>query len=182
MKGKLIYTEKQTFRNTFFWWLQAVISLGVIGVFAFGLGKQLISNEPWGNNPMSDTALIITTLITVIILGAIQWLFTVMKLIIEIDKNGIYYSYYPFVRSKQKVSRNDLESMEVRKYKPILEYGGWGYRISPGKGKALNVKGKWGLQLVLKDNKKILLGTQKPEQLKSAIEQLKRHWKEANYG
>ncbi len=182
MKGKLLYTEKQTFRNTFFWWLQAVISLGVIGAFTFGLSKQIISGEPWGDNPMSDTALIITSLGTLVLLGGIQWLFTVMNLIIEIDHRNLYYSYYPFVRSKRKVAKGDIKSMEVRKYKPILEYGGWGYRISPGNGKALNIKGKWGLQLVFKNGDKLLLGTQKKEALARAIEELKQHWNEANYG
>ena len=59
-----------------------------------------------------------------------------------------------------------------------MEYGGWGYRISPRNGKAFNIKGSWGLQLVLSNGDKLLLGTQKPEELKKAIEQLKESWNE----
>ncbi|WP_421876068.1 hypothetical protein [Marinoscillum sp.] len=178
MKGKLIYSEKQTFRNTFFWWLQAMISLGVIGMFAYGVSKQLIRGEQWGNTPMSDTALIITALISFIILGAVQWLLSSMTLLIEIDQNNLYYSYFPFVRSKRTLTKKDLTSLEVRKYKPILEYGGWGYRISFNNGKALNIKGNWGLQLVLQNGDKLLLGTQKAEALKEAINTLQQNWNE----
>ena len=65
----------------------------------------------------------------------------------------------------------------VHTYDPIGEYGGWG--IKYGKmGKAYNVSGNRGVQLEFADRKSILIGSQKPEQLDSAIEQyLKNHVK-----
>ena len=178
MKGKLIYTEKQNFKNTFFYWLELAIALTILGGLAYGISVQIINGKPWGTSPMSDTALLITAAITFIILGGIHWLFTTMSLVIEIDAGNLYYSYFPFVSSQKTISKNDIQSLEVRKYKPIMEYGGWGYRISPRNGKAFNIKGSWGLQLVLSNGDKLLLGTQKPEELKKAIEQLKESWNE----
>ncbi|MCQ0110186.1 hypothetical protein JGC31_01235 [Zhouia sp. CL16] len=53
---------------------------------------------------------------------------------------------------------------KVIKYNPIKDYGGYGWRIGfRGKGKALNIRGNKGIQIIYKNNKKLLIGTQKPE-------------------
>jgi len=56
----------------------------------------------------------------------------------------------------------------AREYKPIREYGGWGIRYVIG-GIAYNVYGNKGVQLILKNKKKVLVGTQKPEEFYQAI-------------
>jgi hypothetical protein len=38
-----------------------------------------------------------------------------------------------------------------------------------GAGKALNVSGNMGLQIIFKDNTRLLIGTKKPETLKNVI-------------
>ncbi|MBC8644094.1 hypothetical protein H9W95_08645 [Flavobacterium lindanitolerans] len=61
----------------------------------------------------------------------------------------------------------------VRQYAPIAEYGGWGLRYDfMGKGKALNVSGNKGLQLKFTDNKKLLIGTNKPDELTEILKKL----------
>ena len=61
----------------------------------------------------------------------------------------------------------------VREYSPIAEYGGWGLRGGFfGKGSALNVSGNKGLQLELKNNKKILIGTNKPKELSETLSKI----------
>jgi len=58
----------------------------------------------------------------------------------------------------------------VRKYSPIGEYGGWGYRVAGKRsGVAYNISGNMGIQIELKNGKKILLGTRKPEEAKEAL-------------
>lgn len=176
MKGKLLFSERQSFRNTFFWWLELTIGLSVIALMAYGISVQIFLGQPWGNNPMSDTALILTSIATIVIMGGIHWLFTTMQLIIEIDASGIHYSYYPFVSRTKHVRKKDLKSVEVRLYSPILEYGGWGYRISLRNGKSFNIKGSYGLQLIFSNGNKLLLGTQKPDELRRALKQLEDNW------
>ncbi|MBJ2175825.1 hypothetical protein JBL43_16340 [Aureibaculum sp. A20] len=58
---------------------------------------------------------------------------------------------------------NDISKVYVRKYNAITEYGGWGFRgyIFKTGGKAFNVMGNKGIQIVLKNGKKMLIGTQK---------------------
>jgi hypothetical protein len=61
--------------------------------------------------------------------------------------------------------------LEVVKYNPISDYGGWGVRLSRN-GKAFNVKGEFGLKLYFDNRKPLLIGTQKPEELKKILESL----------
>jgi hypothetical protein len=63
---------------------------------------------------------------------------------------------------------------EARTYRPILEYGGWGIRYSPfGQGCAYNVSGNRGVQLELADGQRILIGSQRAEELARAIGEAK---------
>ena len=57
----------------------------------------------------------------------------------------------------------------AREYKPLREYGGWGIRCSLKRGKAYNVSGNKGVQLVFKNGKQLLIGSQKAEALEEAI-------------
>ncbi|WP_396637439.1 hypothetical protein [Maribacter sp. R77961] len=53
----------------------------------------------------------------------------------------------------------------------IVSYGflGYGIRISPTYGTVFNVKGNKGLAITLKNNRKFLIGTQKPDVLLLSI-------------
>jgi hypothetical protein len=90
----------------------------------------------------------------------------------KIDEQGVHYRFFPFHLKFKHVSWHELENCYVRTYNPISEYGGWGYRISflRKKGRAFTVNGKTGLQLELKNGKKILLGTQKGKDITRIIE------------
>ena len=62
----------------------------------------------------------------------------------------------------------ELEEIYVREYSPISEFGGWGWRFGMG-GKAYNISGDQGIQLVFKNGKKLLIGTQKPVEAAEAL-------------
>jgi hypothetical protein len=176
MKGKILFSETQMFRYTWSWWLVLLIAIFMLGMFGYALYSQFILGEPWGTKPASDTGLGIVASLTLLLILSIFLLFHFMKLKVEIDAVNIYYSYFPFVNKRKTISKKDVDKIRVRKYNAIWEYGGWGYRVRPGNGKALNVKGKWGLQIVFKNDKKLLLGTQTPQLMKDAVEELTHNW------
>ena len=93
------------------------------------------------------------------------------NLVTEISSEGISYRMWPFHRTPRLIKWDEVQDCEIRKYRPIREYGGWGVRIG-AKGKAYNVKGNMGLQLILDNDKGILIGTQKPEELEEILGQL----------
>ena len=164
MKGKLIFKEEQSFVGTWMWYL-------VIGIAILSVGGTAVSLAY-----TADTEGIIGLVITAVVTGGIIVLFFTSKLYISIDQNSLYYRYPPFVNSEKVITKDDVKEIYVRKYKPILEYGGWGYRFRFRSGRALNVAGNVGLQFVAKNDKRILLGTQKPEELKQAVRRLKENW------
>jgi len=95
--------------------------------------------------------------------------FTTLKT--EISEEGIKYRMWPFHKKSKVLFWHDIESAEIRKYKPIREYGGWGMRFGHH-GRAFNVKGDIGLQITLVSGKKILIGTQRSDELEDVLNHL----------
>jgi hypothetical protein len=87
-----------------------------------------------------------------------------------IHQDGIYVRFVPLQKSFRIYQWDMLEEVYVRKYAPLSEYGGWGYRVGFGNaGGALNIAGDMGIQLVFKDKMSLLIGTQKPEEVEKAL-------------
>ena len=108
----------------------------------------------------------------------LTYLFIIFRLETRIRHDGIYYRLVPFHGPFRYHPWDNLQKCYVRKYSPILEYGGWGLRLGMyGKGTAFNVSGNMGLQLKLSNNKKILLGTRRPEEITTTLKKLGQ-WKE----
>lgn len=57
MDKAILYSERQRFKQ---WWLWLIL-LGVNGLFLFGVFKQVIGGQPFGDKPMSDAGLLIAT-------------------------------------------------------------------------------------------------------------------------
>ncbi|THD30965.1 DUF6141 family protein [uncultured Flavobacterium sp.] len=165
MDNEILFTERQRFRQ---WWLWFIL-LGINGLFLFGVIKQVVGGEPYGDKPMSNTGLIITMALTVFL----TFLFVSFRLETIIRKDGIYVRFFPFHLKFRHYAWETLTKCYVRQYAPIAEYGGWGLRYGfMGKGKALNVSGNKGLQLEFTDNKKLLIGTNKPNELTEILKKL----------
>jgi hypothetical protein len=107
-------------------------------------------------------------LVIVLLLFSIGLIY-IFRLRTTIDERGIHYRFLPFHKTTKTISWKDLEDCEVRKYSPLSEYGGWGYKLHFGGNGALNVKGNMGIQLKLKSGKQLLIGTQKPEEAQLVI-------------
>ncbi len=86
------------------------------------------------------------------------------KLYTEIDKNGITVQMKPFHLKPKFFTWDEIELISVRKYRPLAEYGGWGLRFGLN-GTAYNIKGNMGLQIVFKNKKMLLIGTQLADEL-----------------
>jgi len=158
------FTETQKFNQPWIWIGIAAIGLTMTTVFEFGIYQQLFRGKPFGNNPMSDNGLIISYLLIVLLITGLILLFRFACLSTEIDENGIDYRFFPFHLKHKKITWSEIEKMEVITYKPIRDYGGWGIRYNRT-GKAYNVSGDKGLQLYLKNGKRILIGTQRDAEL-----------------
>jgi len=162
-----IFCEVQQFRQTWVWVLVLPISLFLIILFGYGMIKQLILGHPWGGRPLSDTALAIIGPLWILFGIGLALLFYSMKLVTEVRSDGLYIRFFPLTH--QNITFEDITRCEVRTYNPIREFGGWGIRYGRGK-KAYNVSGNRGVQLELSNGKRLLIGSQRSEELARAIE------------
>lgn len=157
------FTETQKFKQWWLWLLLILLSAGTI----FSLVCQLILEQPVGDNPMSDVGLVITSLLIILMNG----LFFAFKLETRIDKEGIHVRFFPFQIKFRSYYWKDMTSCIIRQYSPIGEYGGWGIK-GWRSDRAINVSGNQGIQIVFKDGRKILIGTNAPELAEEAIQEL----------
>lgn len=165
MHDEILFTERQRFKQ---WWLWLII-LGINGIFLFGVFKQVIGGQQSGDKPISNTGLLIATGLTIIL----TILFVNFRLDTIIKKDGIYVRFFPFHIKFKKYTWNTLTKAYVRQYSPITEYGGWGLRLGLfGKGKAYNISGDQGLQLEFTGNKKLLIGTNKADELTKVLKKI----------
>ncbi|MFN8280158.1 MAG: hypothetical protein U0V49_07730 [Saprospiraceae bacterium] len=157
------YFERQSFRQ---WWLWTIL-FGTAALFIYGLVHQLYFGLPWGDRPMSNAMLIGFTILVCGIL-LLFWLTTLETII---SKDGIAVRFFPFILRYKNFSWNELSTVQLREYSAIREFGGWGLRWGFfGRGSAYIVRGDRGLQLIFKNGKKLLIGTQKEEALRRALD------------
>ncbi len=160
---ELIYREEQRFGS----WLRWLIAL----LMALAVPFSIFSLTKIPSEQGSSDILPILTLITagICVPIAVALLFLLLKLETEVRSDGLYIRFFPAHIHFKRFTAEDLSECYARKYKPLLEYGGWGIRCSLRKGKAYNVSGNKGVQLVFKSGKRLLIGSQRAEELEEAI-------------
>lgn len=170
--GKYLFHEEQSFRqNRLILLVLAVVLLAVVFP-VYGLYQQLYLGKPWGDNPTSDEALIISSVVTIVIVLMVAFLMLNLTLITEVRTEGFYYRFPVLINRLREIRKDEISYCEVGKYHPIREFGGWGIRFRPGRGKAYNVKGNEGVKIFLKNGKMVLFGTQQPYEMKRAMDKM----------
>ncbi len=95
-----------------------------------------------------------------------------LRLVVEVRQDSVWFKFPPILCKWKTISTSEIERFEIRKYKPIMEYGGWGIRSWSKNDRAYNTSGNIGLQLYLKSGKKILLGTQRKQAIEAAMKKM----------
>ena len=153
---KVIFQETQRFRQIWIW----VLLLGITGV---SLGSLFFFERAVPLN-IGNLAFPVGMLILLISL------FLGLTLSTRITENSLSFRYFPF--TKWKVFRfEEIEALELVEYNGLWEYGGWGIKWN-GDTWSYTTSGKWGI-LVKTFDKKFLLGTQQPEQVRRVIDEFK---------
>ena len=162
----IFFEEEQRFRQTWLWVILLISIVPVVILMIYGTYQQLALGQPFGNHPVSDTTLIWLGPAMILLMLSVPILLWTMKLHIIVDREFLHIRFFPFV--KRDIPLNDILEWKAKVYHPLRDYGGWGIRWG-FKGKAYNVSGNRGVQLVLIKNKKLLIGSQKPDALAQAI-------------
>jgi hypothetical protein len=183
-KKNLVFEETQRLSQKQIWfgWL---VLIACNALFFYGVYKQIIIGQAFGNNPMSDKGLLITTGILLVFSICVMYLSYRSYLYTQITKEKIKVLFFPFHLKCREYDWEQISKAYIRKYNPVLEYGGWGirysrFRLNIGsfvKGfkahqRAFNVSGNIGLQLEFVNGDKLLIGTQQWEELNEALKKL----------
>lgn len=157
---EVIFREVQYFRQRGFWLLLIPSSLVPLIIFLIVLHFSMPSEEVL---LFGIVMLLVAIIPPVFFFGA--------NLTVEVRHDGLYIRFFPFHASFFKISASDVKNWRIRSYSALKEYGGYGIRFGVD-GKAYNVSGNRGVQIELMDGGKILIGSQKPDLLQQAIEDL----------
>lgn len=170
---RVFFSETQKFDQAWIRILLGLVTFSVCITFGIGIYRQIFLGLPFGDKPAPDVLLVILAVFFILLAAGLWWLFVSLRLIVEVSGEGISYRFPPFIRKGKLVRKTDIAEYAIRRYKPVMEYGGWGIRWGGGKtGDAFNVKGNTGLQLRLQNGKKILFGTQRPDALRAAMDKM----------
>ncbi|WP_313672883.1 hypothetical protein [Sphingobacterium multivorum] len=150
MKNNTLYTESQSF----FSWLLCLVLL-TVSVASFSVHWQEILRLDFV--PLFQ--------LPGFWINLVLWvLFGILRLKTNIREDGIEVYFFPFNFYRKRALWTDIRAVEVRKYNPIGEFGGWGLRRG-WKGQAFSARGNMGLQLTLETGKVLLIGTQNPVEI-----------------
>lgn len=148
----ILFREEQRFTQWFIW----IFLIGLSCIPVYGIIQQVILKNTFGSKPMSDTGLFIF----LIFMLAFSYFFWMIKLRTTVTRDHIWIHLSPL--AKRKIPWRDVAKAEIVQYSPWI---GYGLRISPSYGTVYNIKGNKGLLMVMKNGKKVMVGTQRSREL-----------------
>jgi hypothetical protein len=157
-----MYNETQSFLKSKI----ILIPLVLLLFFIYGLYHQFILKIPFGNHPMSNMGFIL------FFSGYILFLIFFISISLEtkIFEDGISVRFFPIQLKPIYFKWDDISKVEIVTYNPILEYGGWGYRgFNFSRKRALNIAGNKGINITFNDEKSLLIGTQKKDEVQKIL-------------
>jgi hypothetical protein len=158
------FEEEQSFRQPWIWAL--MIGMFAILVFAFGM---VLFQPPTPAKGGTLSAIIGLSVGVVVYVGVAALMYS-LTLRVQLDGDTLRVRFRPL--ASRDIPLGEIARWEARTYRPLLEYGGWGIRCG-WKGMAYNVSGNRGVQLELTNGKRILIGSQRADELADAITQAK---------
>ena len=90
-----------------------------------------------------------------------------LKLVTEVRDDGLFI-WFVWLWPERTIPWDQIRSVETRTYRPIRDFGGWGVRWA-AKGIVFHARGNRGVRLVLSSGERVLIGSQRPDDLAHAI-------------
>ena len=153
---KVIFQETQRFRQIWIWAL-------ILGISGFSISSLFLLED---KAPLSFVDLVFP-LGMILLLNVLFLSFTLST---RIEADSLSYRFFPFTRWRT-FRFEEIEALDLIEYNGLWEYGGWGIKWN-GDTWSYTTGGKWGI-IVKRTDKKFLLGTQKPEEVRQVINEFK---------
>lgn len=156
-----IYREEQRFG----WWVYLLIAV-ILGLgWAFLTLRRDVGQADGGRFSFSLGVTLGIAIPGTFIVG-------VLKMTTEVHPGDVrvWFGWIPTYR--RIINLSGVSAVEVVRYRPIRDCGGWGIRRGRGYDRVFSARGDQGVCLTFTDGSKILIGSQKPEPLALAIDSL----------
>ena len=148
--GPVLFEERQRFVSR----ILAFVLLGLLVLVTLFAWRDLRAHLPAGRQLM----MFLPVLLVAVLLF--------LELQVTVQDAGVRIRMLPF--ANRTIAPAQIAGWEARTYRPIREYGGWGVRFGP-RGRAYNVSGTRGVELTLANGKRVLIGSQRSDDLAAAI-------------
>lgn len=158
---ELLFEERQRLTQVWAWVLVGIMTILSAWAFVY----QIVMGNPLGTSPAPDWA------IHVIFWGfglGLPIFLALLNLRTRVTRTELYVRWWPLW--SRRIPTSQILTFEPVTYRPLLHYGGWGFRFSPRRGWAFNAKGNQGVRLSLRKGRDVLIGSQKHQALASALE------------
>lgn len=155
--AKIKFEEHQQFRKLWHWLL-------ILGIPLLTLGVLTVMLSGGGKAGEMIVALSIASFGT-FCLVLLMWF---IRLTVRVVDDELDITFRPFAH--RRVPLAEIETCNALTYRPLLDAGGWGMHYSfTGYGWAYNVYGRRGVALRLKNGKRLLVGSQRADELAAAL-------------
>ncbi|MCS6844042.1 MAG: DUF6141 family protein [Caldilineales bacterium] len=155
-----LYREEQRFRSLWLW----LLVLLVVALNWWIFLQQIVLGKPAGNRPGPDWLVWVIWLLFGV---GLPIFFYRLALVVEVHDDAVHVRFAPLVN--RRIPAEEIQDVEATTYRPVREYGGWGVRGVSRRNVAYNVSGNRGVRLTLRDGSRVLIGSQQPEALATAI-------------
>lgn len=160
-----MFAETQRFDQ---WWLRLLFAAPNV-LFTYAVWRQLVQGEAFGDKPMPDGVLLVAWLLV----AAATLLFLCTRLYTRVDATGVQVRFAPWQRRERHIPWAQVQGCRVRRYRPLIDLGGWGLRRTPsGRLEGYTTRGDQALELDLGERRSLLIGTQRPEELAAVLRAL----------
>ena len=159
-----IYREEQRFG----WWVYTLLTLIVVLAWTLLIVRK--DQAPGAQVPLDtgrwEFSIGVTfglALPAILVVG-------VLKMTTEVRPTDlrVWFGWIPTYR--RAVPLGEIQTVEVVRYRPLRDCRGWGIRCAFDGTRVLSARGDRGVRLTFLDGSRLMIGSQDPENLASAIE------------
>jgi hypothetical protein len=148
------FREEQRFE--WFWTAMFCVPALIVG---YGLYRQVWLNQPFVSGALLWPAFAVAVVVAV-------WLWR-LKLVTEVREDGLYICFV-WLWPERTIPWDQIRGVETRTYRPIRDFGGYGVRWA-ARGIVYHARGKRGARIVLASGERVLIGSQRADELACAI-------------
>ena len=165
MEEKVLFYEKQRLTQ---WWLWTILVVAQLVPISLNFRKLYLAG-------LTDKPEILFSTVGIWLVVFVLSLLLIysIKLETRITEKGVYVRMFPLGFSFKFYPFSNMLAYYVRKYHPVREYGGWGYK-GRFNNRSLSIRGDRGLQLEFPNGNKLLIGTQKDKELLEILKSLQK--------